>query len=447
VKQALETAVEQQDPCKRTLTVEIPWDVVEKERRDYVKQARRSVTVPGFRKGRVPDRVLNRHFEKEISVALTERLAPEVIAERIGGMDLKLASGPYITDFRFAEGQPFEVDAVYEVFPTFELGEYRELKVVHEPVEVTDELVDAELGNLQQRHASIQTLDPRPAEDNDHVSVTFSQAEGGPSLSFFDKEIVCQISETSDMFSSAFASQLRGLVPGVETELFCGIHDDHPDPDLAGQTVKCIATIHSIVRIDLPELDDEFAKDVNENYKTLDELKVAIRQELKTRITREARATTEYEVMNKLAESHPMELPRQHYSERLERLAAEMQRREDIPAPERQLTPMRAAHEAMVLCAEQVLDRIAEVEDIDVTQEELQQDINRWAQAQQITPERARQSMEDAGVLRTLRTTRRRSKAMQLVIDAGLPAEAPEPPDSDAQGAESEPTAEPGGDE
>ena len=443
----METAVEQQDPCERALTVEIPWDVVEKERRDYVNQARRSATVPGFRKGRAPDRVLNRHFEKEISLALTERLAPEFISERIGSMDLKIASGPYITDFRFAEGRPFEVDAVYEVFPTFELGEYRELKVVHEPVEVTDELVDAELGNLQGRQASIQTLDPRPAEDDDYVNVTLSQAEGGPSLPFFDKEFLCQVAETSDPFSSAFARELKGLEPGVEAEISCQIHDEHPDPDLAGQTIKCNAMIHSIVRIDLPELDDEFAKDVNENYKTLDELKVALRKELETRITREARAATEYEVMNKLAESHPMELPRQHYRERLERLAAEMQRREDIPAPERQLTPLRAAREAMVLCAEQVLDRIAEVEDIDVTQDEIQQDINRWAEAEQITPERARQAMEDAGVLSTLRTTRRRSKAMQLVIDVGLPAEAPEPPDSDEQGAESEPTAEPGGDE
>ncbi len=443
----METAVEQQDPCERALTVEIPWDVVEKERRDYVNRARRSATVPGFRKGRVPDRVLNRHFEKEISLALTERLAPEFISEKIGGMDLKLASGPYITDFRFAEGRPFEVDAVYEVFPTFELGEYRELKVVHEPVEVTDELVEAELGNLRGRHASIQTLDPRPAEHDDYVNVTFSQVEGGPSLPFFDKELMCPIAETSDPFSSAFARELKGLEAGVETEISCQIHDEHPDPDLAGQTVKCNATIHSIVRIDLPELDDEFAQDVNENYKTLDDLKGAIRKELEVRTIRDARAATEYEVMSKLAESHPMELPKQHYRKRLERLAAELHRREDVPATERQLTPLRAAHEGMLLCAEQVLDRVAEVEDIEVAPEEIQQDINRWAQAEQITPERARQAMEEAGVLGTLRATTRRSKAMQLVIDAGLPAEAPEPPNSSEQGAESESSAEPGGDE
>ncbi len=443
----METAVEQQDPCERALTVEIPWEVVEKERRDYVNQTKRSATVPGFRKGRVPDRVLNRHFEKEISLALTERLAPEFISEKIGGMDLKLAAGPYITDFRFAEGRPFEVDAVYEVFPTFELGEYRELKVVHEPVEVTDELVEAELGNLRGRHASIQTLDPRPAEDGDYVNVTFSQVEGGPSLPFFDKELICPIAETDDLFSSAFAIELKGLEPGVATEISCQIPGEHPDPDLAGETVKYNATIHSIVRIDLPELDDEFAQDVNENYKTLDDLKGAIRKELEVRTIRDARAATEYEVMSKLAESHPMELPKQHYRKRLERLAAELHRREDVPAPERQLTPLRAAHEGMLLCAEQVLDRVAEVEDIEVAPEEIQQDINRWAQAEQITPERARQAMEEAGVLGPLRATRRRSKAMQLVIDAGLPAEDPEPPNSSAQGAESESSAEPGGDE
>ena len=429
------------------LTVEIPWDVVELARRDYVKQAKRSATVPGFRKGKAPDRVLNRHFEKEISIALVERLAPESIAERIGSMDLKLAAGPYITDFRFAEGHPFEVDAVYEVFPTFELGEYRELKVVHETLEITDELVDAELGNLQGRHASMQTLDPRPAEDNDYVNVTFSQAEGEPSLTFFDKELMCQISETGDSLSAAFASQLKGLEPGVETEISCQMHGDHPDPDLAGETVRCNATIHSIVRVDLPELDDEFAKDVNEKFKTLDDLKGAIRKELEARTIRDSRAATEYEVMSKLAESHPMELPQQHYRQRLERIAAELHNREDIPASERQLTPMRAAHEGMLVCAEQVLDRIAEVEDIEITPDELQHDIDSWAQAEQITPERARQAMDKAGVLGTLQTARRRSKAMQLVIDAGLPAEGPEGPDSGAQGAESEPSAEPGGDE
>ena len=408
----------------------------------------RSVAVPGFRKGRVPEGVLNRYFEKEIAAALTERLAPEFLANKIGGMDLKLASGPYITDFRFLEGRPFEIDAVFEVFPTFELRDYRDLKVIHEAVEVTDELVEAELEGLRARHASARTLDPRPVQEDDVVSVTFSAVDGGPTLRFFGTELMCQVGDGGRPDGLPVGSELKGLDPEAEAEISFQCPEDYPDRDIAGKTIACMATVHSILEFDLPELDDEFAKDVDEKYETLDDLKGAVRESLAARTAMAARTSTEYEVIGKLAETHPMDLPKQHFRERLERLAAELERREDLPAEERQVTPLRVAREAVALCAEQVLDRIADVEDINVGPEEIQEDINRWAQAQQLTPERARQEMETAGVLPALRSRRRRTKAMQIVIDAGAPAEEPEAEEVDEQGQESTPLAVlPDGDE
>ena len=443
----MEPVADQQDPCQRTLTVEIPWDVVAKERRDYVKEAKRSATVPGFRKGRVPEGVLNRYFEKEIAIVLTERLAPEVIAEKIVGMDHRLAAGPFIKDFRFVEGRPFEVDAVYEVFPSFELGDYRDLKVVHEAMEVTDELVEAELDDLRARHSSARTLDPRPVQEGDLVNVTFSPVEGGPQLRFFGTELMCQVGDLGRPDGIPLGPELKGLEPEAEAEISCQCPEDYMDKDIAGKTIKCMAKVHSIFEFDLPELDDEFAKDVDAKFETLDDLKSAVRESLAARTAMAARAATEAEVVSKLAELHPMDLPKQYFRERLERVAAEMERREDLPPEEREMTPLRAAREAVSLCAEQVLDRIADVEDINVGPEEIQEDINRWAQAQQLTPERARQDMESAGVLAALQSRRRRSKAMQLIIDAGEPAEELNAEESDEPEAESAPAAETAGDQ
>lgn len=427
--------------------MEIPWEVVAKERSEYVKEAKRSATVPGFRKGRAPEGVLNRYFEKEIASVLTERLAPEIIAEKIVGMDHKLAAGPFISDFRFVEGRPFEVDAVYEVFPTFELGDYRDLKVVHETMEVTDELVDAELDELRARHSSARTLDPRPVQEGDFVNVTFSQVEGGPNLRFFGTELMCIANDAGRPDGLPLGPELKGLEPEAEAEISCQCPEDYMDKDIAGKTIKCMAKVHSIFEFDLPELDDEFAKDVDAKFETLDDLKSAVRESLAARTAMAARAATEAEVVSKLAELHPMDLPKQYFRERLERVAAEMERREDLPPEEREMTPLRAAREAVSLCAEQVLDRIADVEDINVGPEEIQEDINRWAQAQQLTPERARQDMESAGVLAALQSRRRRSKAMQLIIDAGEPAEELNAEESDEPEAESAPAAETAGDQ
>jgi len=426
----LESGAEQKDPCARTVTVEIPWDVVEKERRDYVKQARQSVTVPGFRKGRAPDVVLYRYFEKEISVVLTERLAPGFLSKKIGSMDQKLAAGPYITDFRFVEGRPFEVDAQYEVFPRFELGEYRDLKVVHEAEAVTDERVDAELERLREQHASVRTLDPRPVQDKDVLRVTFSAVEHGPELPFFGQELTCDLSREQSPGGLPFTRELPGLEPGEETEISCQCPDDYPDPEIAGKTGECKATVHSILEVDLPELDDEFAKDVNGNHETLDDLNGAVRKELETRADLQARAATEFEVMNQLATSHQIDVPRQHLRERLQRLAERMEGREGTPE-QPSLTPLNVAQEAMAVCAEQVLDRIADVEDIDLSHQEIQDFVNRFAESEQLTPERARDKMEESGILDSMCTRGRRSKAMQLVIDSGAPFEEPEPQDSD----------------
>lgn len=442
----MESGAEQKDPCARTVTVEIPWEVVEKERRDYVKQARQSVTVPGFRKGRAPEVVLYRYFEKEISVVLTERLAPEFLSKKIGSMDQKLAAGPYITDFRFVEGRPFEVDAEYEVFPRFDLGEYRDLKVVHEVEAVTDERVSQELGRLREHHASVRTLDPRPVEDTDVVRVTFNAAEDGPELPFFGQELTCDLAREQSPGGLPFTRELPGLEPGVETEISCQCPDDFPDPDIAGTTVVCKATVQSILQVDLPELDDEFAKDINGNHETLDDLKEAVRKELETRADREARAATEFEVMNKLATSHQIEVPRQHLRERLQRLAASMEGREDVPERP-SLTPLNVAQEAMAVCAEQVLDRIADVEEIELSHQEIQEFVNRWAESEQLTPERARQKMEESGVLASMRTRGRRSKAMQLVIESGAPFEEPEPQDSEGPDEQPDPAADSSGDE
>ncbi len=442
----MESGAEQKDPCARTVTVEIPWDVVEKERRDYVKQARQSVTVPGFRKGRAPDVVLYRYFEKEISVVLTERLAPGFLSKKIGSMDQKLAAGPYITDFRFVEGRPFEVDAQYEVFPRFELGEYRDLKVVHEAEAVTDERVDAELERLREQHASVRTLDPRPVQDKDVLRVTFSAVEHGPELPFFGQELTCDLSREQSPGGLPFTRELPGLEPGEETEISCQCPDDYPDPEIAGKTVECKATVHSILEVDLPELDDEFAKDVNGNHETLDDLNGAVRKELETRADLQARAATEFEVMNQLATSHQIDVPRQHLRERLQRLAERMEGREGTPE-QPSLTPLNVAQEAMAVCAEQVLDRIADVEDIDLSHQEIQDFVNRFAESEQLTPERARDKMEESGILASMCTRGRRSKAMQLVIDSGAPFEEPEPQDSDGPEERPEPAADSSEDE
>ncbi len=416
--------MDEQEGCLRTITVEVPWETVAKQRDAYIAEASKSAKVAGFRKGKAPAAVLNRYFEKKIELLLSEDFAIHHVLMEIAQRDVHLAYGPAIRDCRFSEGKPLAIDATFEVFPRFELGEYENLKVVHEPAEITDEDVEERLELLRRDHASYHNVDPRPIEDGDTVLVQAEMYDREGNAIYEHEKMHVEIDDLLTPFE--FNAALRGLEPGAVTDFDVDFPDNMPIPDLAGLSTRCHVTVLQIVRQELPEFDDEFAKDVDDELQTLADLRARVREVMVSTSERMADQATRQTVINQLARTHPMQLPHGYLAEQMRRRYEEMRQGANgsIDPAELDMVPVLMTIQTR---AELVLDRIADVEDLTVSPDEIEQQIQAYASSEQITSEAARKQAEDSGLIPAFVTERRRRKAMQLVIDAGKPAElAPE---------------------
>lgn len=408
------------EACLRTVSIEIPWEVVDKERDRLVSKAARTAVIPGFRKGKVPKRLLFRHYEREIMSSFLEGLIPLHLARTVRERRLNVASGPAIEDLSYGEGQPLTVEATYEVFPEFELGEYRGLKITYHEPEVTEEMINRQVEDLRVRHASFHNVDPRPLEDGDFAVVSLEAWSDGDKAEIESKEVQIEIGHEATI--QAYSDALRGRTVGEVIDFDVAYPDDFDNRRLAGKTLRCHAEVLGIRQRELPNLDDEFAKDVDNNLGGLEELKTRIRKGLTNALHDGAIRQANAQLIEQLAVTHPMPLP-QHYLERRcansnsassGRMAPDGS--EEQPTDEATARVLRAAMEKQVR-AELVLERIAVVEEIDVSQEEVDSEIQDYARSKQMSPDGARRELEEQGALAAWRIQRRRAKALQFVFE------------------------------
>ena len=422
--------------CVQEVSVEIPWDAVEKERRALVAHVAKTAVVPGFRKGRVPAPILNRHYEAEILDSLREGLIPQHLSDEVSKRDVQVAFGPILGPVQFVEGQPLKATAFFEVFPEFELGEYRRLRIPATDVEVTNQMVNDYLDGLRYRHASYENLDPRPIVDGDIAVVTIEGVaeDGTKIIDRKDGQFEVGHEDTFREISDA----LRGSVPGDKLEFEILYPEDHESEAMAGKTVQFRAEVTGLQKRDLPDLDDEFATDVDNNISTLEDLKERVREQMESVYQESADRAARQEAISQLAEAHPMPLPPYYFARRVVSAMNEAKQQArlgpDDSLPVRESAILRAMEEVRVR-AEQVLDRIASVEGLSVSNAEIEQEIVSYAQAQQITPERAKKELSEDGALASWQVSRIRAKALQLVIDE---AERFDPAEAQESGAEGE---------
>lgn len=395
----------------RRVSVEIPWDEVREARKRMMGDVARKTTVPGFRRGKAPATVLNRYFEREIIASLTDGLVMHHLAKAVERHGLAVAHGPMIDGLRLVEGRPLVVSARFEVFPDFELGEYRKLPVAYPLLEVTDDMVEDQLQQLRYRHRSYRNIDPRPIRDGDSVTVLIEGTSGGKEPEFEKSEERVEVGHPDTV--SGFSDALRGLSPGESTEFDITFPEEGVTESLVGKKVHFRAEIQGISEIELPDLDDEFAKDVENSLDSLEDLRAALRHRLQVSSEQRAVEMAQRDAIRQLAESHPMPLPPKY----MERRIQEANSASDKPEAQSANQERYRAMAEMMVRSDLVLDRIADVENLTVSNSEIDAEILRYARARQITPQSARKELEEKGAVAAWSRRRRRGKALQFVID------------------------------
>jgi trigger factor len=412
------------------VSIEIPWEVVDEERDRLVSKAATTTVIPGFRRGKAPKSLLYRHYDREIRASFLDGLIPFHLARAVDARKLNVASGPLIHNMRYSEGQPLAVEATYEVFADFELGEYRRLKIAYREPEVTEEMVADQLEDLRIRHASFHNVDPRPLADGDFAVVSLEAWSGGDKPEIQAEEVQIEIGHAATI--QAYSDALRGRSIGEVVDFDVAYPDDFDNRRLAGKILRCHVEVLGIRQRELPNLDDEFAKDIHTDLGSLEELKIRVRKGVANALKGEAIRAANAQLIQQLAGAHPMPMP-SHYLERrcANSNSASSGRTapgdsEEKPMDEATAKMMRAATEEQVR-AELILERIAVVEEIDVSEEEVENEVRNYAQSKQMTPAGARRELEEQGALAAWRLQRLRAKTLQFVFEEAERIEPPEP--------------------
>lgn len=427
------------DPCRQQITVEIPAEEVAGQEEALIQQYSMQARVPGFRKGKVPTGVIRSRFAEQIREELLERLVPQYFRVAVISSGHKPISAPSITDLQAPPGEAIRFTASFDVMPEFQLGDYKSIKVEKPNIQIGDEEVDAELKALQERQASFDPVnEDRPLADGDFAQVSFTaipkEPDGGVQGEAEKKkhakpvepvkmdDVMVEIGSPTTV--AEFSENLRGASAGNEKDFEVAYRADFHDRRLAGKSFTYHVKVNAIKKKTLPELNDDFAKELSPEIETLDKLREMMRENLREQRQHEAEHEAKEKLIEALVEQHDFPVPRSmvdhHVGLRLERglraLASQGMRTEDMRRLD--FRKLRAAQEPAAIKEAKsglLLHKIADAENIQVSDEELNHEIASLAYHTQQTPEDVRKELSKDDGLERIRARLRGEKALDFL--------------------------------
>ncbi len=408
--------------CRYSLDVTVPVEEVERETERVVEALREKVRLPGFRPGKVPAGIIRSRFAAEVRQEVLEALVPKFLRQEVEKANLPLVGEPDIHDLEFEPGKPLRFRAEFEVIPEFELQEYRGLTVSYSEPEVTEEDIDQRLEELREQKADYVNVDPRPAADGDYALVRLESVAGVEGKPIRQEDLLLHLGDPDTL--PDFTENLRGVAPGEEKEFDVAYPEDYGEPRLAGKRVRFRVQLKAIRRKELPELNDEFAKDLGD-YQDLAELREEVRKSLLAERELLAQQRAKNELIDKLVDLHDFPVPEVFVERQME--ANVEQRMRELVAQGvdprsirldwdkvRQAQGERARREVK---ASMILERIADREAIETTYEELDREIQRIARQRREPVPAVRKRLEQEGQLRRLASRIRIDKTLNFLFE------------------------------
>jgi trigger factor len=411
------------NPLQREINVEIPTDVVERERESIVSKYQKLARIPGFRRGKVPASIVKQRFAEDINSEIVEALIPRYFREESQKQNLLPISQPRVTDLHLHDGEPLRFKAEFEVMPEIEVHGYTEIVPEKTDATVTDEEVEQALNNLREQNATyVAVEEDRAIADGDFAQISFkgTPAEGSDPVEV--PEALVEIGSPNTV--PEFSENLRGAKVGEERAFDINYPADFQDERLAGKTLHYDAKITGIKTKNIPELNDDFAKEVGAEFQTLDDLRTRIRAGMVSEKEHQAEHKAKDKLVEDLVAKYDFPVPKalvdQQIDMRLERglraLAAQGMRAEDLRKMD--LGRLRDGQREAALRevkASLLLDKIADAEKIEVSDEEMDREIEGIARQTQQTAEVVRQRLTQEGAADRIRNRIRNEKALEFL--------------------------------
>jgi len=373
------------------LTIEVAAEEVEKAiQTAYLKQ-RGKISLPGFRKGKVPRQMLEKMYGAEIFYEdAINRMIPTAYSQAYDECELDIVSQPEVDVVQMEKGKPFIFTAEVAVKPEVKLGEYKGLKVDKIPVEVTPEDVDAEIQRERERNGRTVEVTDRSVAKDDMITLDFEGFVDGEAFKG-GKGTDYPLTIGSGAFIPGFEEQLIGAEIDQDVEVNVKFPEDYHEKSLAGKDALFKCVVHTIKEKELPELDDEFASDVSE-CETLEEYRQEVEKKLTDRKQAEAREKIEDQAVDQAAENAEMDIPQPMIDLQVRQMEDDMGYRLQMQGMTKEMyfqmtglteERMKQDLEAQALKTIRtrlVLEAVAKAENIVVSEERLEEELKKMAE-------------------------------------------------------------------
>ena len=416
-----------ENATKREIQVEIPVEDVNRQTDSLIQKYQKVARIPGFRRGHVPASIIRQRFSEEIKTDMVEALIPRFFRQEAERLSLHPVSQPRVTDLHVHDGEPLRFKAAFEVLPEIKLEGYKELRADKPEIAVSEADVEQALADLREQHASFTLVEGRTLADGDFAQVSLDgnpksdEGKSGEGQPVHMDEVLVEIAGKNTM--PEFTEHLRGTGPGDERTFDVSYPQDTEDKRLAGKTFSYAVKVQSIKQKSLPELNDEFTKTLGA-FQTVDDLRKAIREQMESERTNQAQREAKEKLVRELIQRNDFEVPdslvEQQIDIRLERglralaaqgLTAEQMKKMDLHrlrAGQRE----QAIHDVK---AALLLERVAEEENVQVSDKELNQELESLARQSKQTSEAVRARLTRDGGLDRIRTRIRNEKTLDFL--------------------------------
>jgi trigger factor len=414
--------VENISPVKKKLNIEITPDSVAKEMDKAISDVAKKAKIPGFRPGKAPKAVVERHYGEEVRSEVMNRLISDSYLRALQEHNLSPVDVPAIDNVSsLSKGSPLSFSATVEVRPNIELGVYDGIEVKEKDIVVSEEEVSKTIDHLREMYAQLEVVEGRGLEKNDTAIIDFEgYREGRPIDGAKASDYMLTLG--TDTLIPGFEGQLVGMDKGATREIEVTFPADYNNKDLAGKEATFKVTLKELKKKIIPELNDEFAKDIGGN-KSVDELKEGIRKDLEARKRDGLSSAQREELLAKLVDAHTFDIPPGMVDRELQAMARQqVMRLARQGGNAKSFDPVKFREENRALAEKRVkglliLDAIAEKEKVEVSEQEVSSALSTMARTSGQSVEAIKKYYESLdGGLDNLRSSLTQEKTLGILL-------------------------------
>jgi trigger factor len=444
----MDVRIEEVSPVEKKLVVQVPWETVRSKLEAAYRDLSRGVQLRGFRKGKVPQSVLERMFGKRVRAEVAVQLVRESFLTATSEHNLEAVSEPKVeeADLSIQKGEPFSFEAVVEVKGTVEAKDYDGMELFRRPLAVADEAVDKAVEALQAENTELLPIEGRDVTARTDVLYISLKGTIGDREVERDGMPVDLTDDANEPLPGLVAALVGLPISAADHSFELAIPNDVPDEGVAGQTAKLTVTIKDARRKQVPELDDDFAKDVGRG-ETVEELRASVRKELEAQQEEEIKRELREAARKELVKRNQIPVASALVDRAVEYQFSRLKMMLGIPAGQDGGLTDDLAEKMRPSAADEVrgqllLEAVAEAEGVEVSEGELDEHVSSVARTRGVQPARLRAEYDRDGRLENIMFSLRQDKTLDLLISRATvtekePEPEPEPGDEPASEVDS----------